>query len=131
MIEELKLFIGSNRTKETANKAIEWLIKNTKYKEILLGNKYYVSEWSWQSICDGIFVYEEYIRNCKEFGVVRAYCTCRNYRTYFPWDIYESKKECQVITDFKNSFGYDWDIAISEFIREIGARNELGIWQET
>lgn len=131
MIETLKEYIKHDRTRKTATIAIEWLIENTKNKEIFLGNKYYVSEWSWQPICDGIYVYEEYVRDCKDFGVVKAYCTCDNCRTYFPWDIYESEDECQVMTNFKNSFGYDWDIAISEYIKKIQAKNKFGIWEES
>jgi hypothetical protein len=34
-----------------------------------------------------------------------------------------------MITDFKNSFGYYWDIAINEFMSDNQIGNKLGEWR--
>lgn len=127
-IEELYKLKESNSKENAAKLAIEKLIEYTKNKVIKLDKEYFVSEWSWTPIADGIYVYKEVIKDCKSFGDIKAYCTGTNYRTYLPWDIYESEDDCTLITKFKNSFGYTWDEEQSSFLGKLGARNELGKW---
>lgn len=127
-IEEL-FKLKENRSKEEAAKlAIMRLVELTKNKIVEVNRKYFVSEWSWTPIADGIYVYEETISDCRDFGEVKAYCTGNNCRTYLPWDIYEAKEDCELITDFKNSFGYTWDMEQEMFLSNIGAHNTMGKW---
>ncbi|MMZ62939.1 hypothetical protein D1872_251680 [compost metagenome] len=91
-------------------------------KKIELDKTYWVSEWSWTPISDGIYSYEEHIRSSKRNGSVTAFYTNKNYRTYFAWDIYETKKECDKVCELKNSFGYDWNIAVHKFIDKYDLR---------
>lgn len=128
-IEELYKLKENNTKDKAAKLAIAKLIEFTKDKVIDLDKTYFVSEWSWNPWVDGNDVHDETIRDCKDYGTTKVYCTCNNYRTYLPWDIYESREDCQLITDFKNSFGYDWDIENGNFLSEIGAYNSLGQWR--
>lgn len=127
-IEELYKLKENNSKKVAAKLAIEKLIEYTKDETIDLDRKYFVSEWSWTPIADGIYVYEEVIKDCKTYENIKVYCTGTNYRTYLPWDIYDSEDDCTLITNFKNSFGYAWEEEQSSFLRKLGARNELGKW---
>lgn len=129
LIKVLKAEFGNELNEENASKAIFRFIDFTKDKVVELNKTYWVSEWSWQPMCDGMFCYEETIRDALNYyNLVTAYCTTKNYRTYLPWDIYETKEECQLITNFKNSFGYDWDIATNKFMRDNNIGNKLGLW---
>lgn len=85
----------------------------TKNKEIELGKTYYTCEWSWQPICDGIFVYEEIIRDYKIVEGIDVYFTNKNYRMYLKEDLYENKSDAQKMCNWQNSFGYDYDSKIS------------------
>lgn len=129
MVDEVKKLIGVKRNRNTAKMALQKLIELASDKKITLNNTYYVSEWSWKSICDGIFTYSETIRDSHKYDDLMVYCTTTSYRTYFPWDIYESKTDCDEMTKFKNSFGYDWDIENNALLKKIGASNSLGVWK--
>lgn len=76
-----------------------------------LGKEYYVSEWSYNPICDGICTYKEIIRENKN----NIYYTQTNHRKYFIWDIWDKKEYSDYLCDFKNKFAYDWDKGISKF----------------
>ncbi|MFI2856907.1 hypothetical protein ACH6EH_07175 [Paenibacillus sp. JSM ZJ436] len=104
------------RNEEAALSVLEELSKQT--KEVELDKSYWVSQWSWTPISDGIYSYEEHIRSSKNNNNVTALYTDKNYRTYFPWDVYESKEECDKVCELKNSFGYDWDMAVHKFIEK-------------
>lgn len=117
------------RDRESAKRAIELLAEKTKEMKFELGRTYFVPEWSWNPISDGIFVYDETIRDVNDLGITKAYCTCTNYRTYFAWDLFDNKSDCQAMCDFKNSFGYDWEMAMEEFLNSVHARNEMGLWE--
>lgn len=118
MLEQLKELIekATKRDEESALEIMELLsIEN---KDILeTDEKYWVSEWSWHPISDGIYSYEENLRSVQVTGNVVAYYTDMNYRVFFPWDIYETKEECDQVCELKNSFGYDWDMAHNKFIK--------------
>lgn len=128
-ITYIKGVIGDKRDKDAAKKAIEILLDKTKDMEFDLDKRYYVSEWSWSPICDGIFVFEEVIRDVKDFGTTKAYCTKTNNRTYFPWDLFDNKSDCQKMCDFKNSFAYDWQTATGDLLSSLHAGNEMGVWE--
>ena len=81
-------------------------------KIIELNKEYFVSEWSWNPIDDGIYTYKEIIRNVEDVDGYKVYATGSNYRHYFSWDIHDTKEECDLICDIKNQYGYDWDIKI-------------------
>lgn len=130
LITSLREEFGGQLNEKNALKAIFRFIDFTKDKNIMLDRTYWVSEWSWEPICDGIHCYEETIRDAiNYYNQVTAYCTTKNNRTYFPWDIYESKEECELITDFKNSFGYAWEIATNKFMSDNHIGNKLGKWR--
>lgn len=74
--------------------------------DVELNKKYWVSEWSYNPTCDGIYEYEEIIRRKDD----RFYYAYSNFRKYFIWDIWEDKEEAEYVSDFKNRFGYDWDM---------------------
>jgi hypothetical protein len=93
LIKVLRVEFGNELNKENALKAIFRFIDFTKDKVIELNKTYWVSEWSWQPISDGIFCYEETIRDAiSYYGQVNAYCTTKNYRTYFAWIFMKVKK---------------------------------------
>lgn len=116
MLEIFKKLVESTdiRDENAAHYVLEELSKQN--KKIELDKTYWVSEWSWYPIYDGIFSYEEHIRSSKSNDGVTAFYTNKNYRTYFYWDIYETKEECNEVCSLKNSFGYDWDTAVRKFI---------------
>lgn len=81
-------------------------------KVIELDREYFVSEWSWNPIDDGIYTYKQVIRHSEQIDGYKIYTTGSNYRHYFAWDIHDTKSECDLICELKNQFGYDWDIKI-------------------
>ncbi|GAB6989516.1 hypothetical protein [Paenibacillus pini] len=125
MLKEFKRLVVGLTVKDegAALDVLETLSKLSKTVE--LDKTYWVSEWSWTPISDGIYSYEEHLRNSKVNNNITAYYTDKNYRTYFPWDIYETKEECDLACKLKNSFGYDWDIGLGKFIR----MNDLSVKQ--
>lgn len=74
----------------------------------MLNKEYWVSEWSWNPICDGYSPHKEVIRYKQNIDGINIYTTGKNHRYYYPWDICEEKKDCEKITEFKNSFAYNW-----------------------
>ena len=77
-------------------------------KKIELGKKYFVSEWSWNPVCDGYIVCPEIIRHVQEIDGYKVYTTGKNYRHYFSWDIYDTEEQALEMTRLKDSYGYDW-----------------------
>lgn len=114
-IEMLKEKVGNSRTKDDALKVLELLSELFTDSEIEMGKVYYVSEWSWRPICDGNFPCKQTIRYKRNMGGINVYATGTSHRTYFVWDLFETEEACKEICYFKNSFGYDWEIAVSDF----------------
>lgn len=114
-LETIKESIGESRTKESALKAVEILISTFQHANIEINKEYWVSEWSWRPICDGNYPCQEIIRHKMNIAGLDIYATGTSCRTYFAWDLFETEKECSEMCSFKNSFGYDWEIAISDF----------------
>lgn len=121
MLNSLRELVN-NVDKKDEESALEIMrILSKEYNEldamskIKLDRVYWVSQWSWTPIVDGIFSYEETIREGYSYGEVSAYYTGLNYRTYFPWDICETKEECNEICSLKSKFSYDWEIAHANF----------------
>ncbi len=77
-------------------------------KKIELGKEYFVSEWSWNPICDGYTVCPEIIRYVQEIDGYKVYTTGKNHRHYFSWDIYDTEEQAREMSELKNSYGYDW-----------------------
>lgn len=119
-LEAIKQSIGESRTKESALKAIEILENIFQDSDIDINKEYWVSEWSWQPICDGNFPCQQTIRRKINIAGLDIYATGTSCRTYFAWDLFDAEKECTEMCSFKNSFGYDWEIAISEFRKKRG-----------
>jgi len=130
VINNIKNIIGENRDKKSAKIAFYYLLKKTSKKNILLNKNYFVSQWSYTTIYDGIFSYEETIDRYKTFRVqinddlkkdlkkIKIYYTNTNYRCYLPFDIYDNKQDCILISSFKNSFGYNFDSVCCGFLLE-------------
>lgn len=117
-LETIKKSIGESRTKESALKAIETLVSIFQNQDIEINKKYWVSEWSWQTIYDGNFPCEEKLRHKMNIAGLGIYATGTSCRTYFAWDLFDTEKECKEMCSFKDSFGYDWEIAISDFRKQ-------------
>lgn len=94
-------------------------------KNIELNKKYFVSEWSWNPICDGYNVYPETIRYMQEIDGFKVYTTGKNYRHYFSWDIHETEDTAREIANLKNSYGYDWCDMENNLIDKNKIINEL------
>ncbi|MDI4643666.1 hypothetical protein [Cohnella hashimotonis] len=109
-----------NKDEDAALSILEALSRH--HKEIELDRTYWVSEWSWTPLTDGIFSYKQQISYSRISGSVIAFYSKENNRTYFPWDIYESKEECDEVCELKNDFGYAWDNALETFIDRHGLR---------
>lgn len=123
MLEILKQLIDSKANKDEGA-ALSVLEALSHYrKEIELEQIYWVSEWSWTPLTDGIFSYKQQISSSRISGNVIAFYSKTNSRTYFPWDIYDSKEECDKACELKNSFGYAWENALEKFID----RHDLGV----
>ncbi|MED1665640.1 hypothetical protein [Brevibacillus laterosporus] len=119
MLKRFKEIVDTldKRDKANALKTMKTLSKEkVEIKE--LNKTYWVSEWSWTPISDGIYSCQEHLQQIKIFGELLTYYTGTNYRVYFPWDVYETKEECDEACRLKNSFGYDWHIAYYEFIKQ-------------
>lgn len=96
---------------EKYHKMVDLLTKN---KEIELNKKYWVSEWSWMPIYDGIYPCEEIIREHAVIDGIDCYFTNKNNRVYFKEDIFENKEDAEEMCKWQNSFSYDYDSQISK-----------------
>jgi hypothetical protein len=98
----------------------EMLIVVQNEKQIDLNKKYWVTEWSWNPMCDGRIVCEETIREHAIINGIDCYFTNMNNRIYFKEDIYATKEEAIKVLSWQNNFGYDYNAIIS---RENDVRN--------
>lgn len=64
-------------------------------------------------MCDGRGVYEEIIREHAVVNGIDCYFTNENNRVYFKEDLYEKKEDAELMCDWQNSFGYDYETMIS------------------
>lgn len=118
---------------EDKRKAFDFMVRLSKSKHPLreLDKTYWVVEWSWQSICDGIFPYEETLRFVQPFVIEFEYDSCngkwvyccpvyqtrKNNRYYFPWEICDSMEDAANISNIVNQFGYGYDSARNDVLR--------------
>jgi hypothetical protein len=92
----------------TADEVFKMLYEQHKDKEIEFGKTYWVSEWSWQPVCDGYYPCEETIRYAyKDKDGSKVYISGGNYRVYMPYDICETEEEARKICKIKGNYGYD------------------------
>lgn len=89
-------------------KILYQLLETYKDKEIELNKTYYVSEWSWNPMCDGYIVSQETIQYVEEINGIEVYTTGTNYRHYYKWDLFEDYNDAKKMSDYKDSFTYDW-----------------------
>lgn len=95
-------------------KAYKNMINNIhKDKVVELNKTYWVTEWSWNPMCDGRYVYEETIREYANINGIDCYFTNKNNRVYFKEDIFTDKEEAQNACDWQNSFGYTYEECVS------------------
>lgn len=80
-----------------------------------LNKKYWIAQWSWQPICDGIYPSETTITNfyTLDDGTF-VYFSKYNNRKYFGFQLCETEEEAEKVSDLLNSFSYDSIIAINE-----------------
>lgn len=91
------------------NEVFNKLKEESKNKVIELGKEYYVSEWSWNTMCDGYIVDKQTIRHSfKDENGEILYITGGNHRAYNKHDLWDTKEEADIITKIKNSYSYDW-----------------------
>lgn len=81
-------------------------------KNIELNKTYWASEWSWQPMCDGIYSYEQEIRQHLVVEGIDVYFTNTNYRFYLKEDLYDSKDMCDKMCSWKNEFSYNYVVFI-------------------
>lgn len=92
----------------TADEVFKMLYEQYKDKEIEIGKKYWVSEWSWSPMCDGYFPCEETIRySYIDKDGSKVYISGGNYRVYMPYDICETEEEAKKICKIKGNYAYD------------------------
>ena len=110
------LFYTIDSNNETIAKLVSKYHEYTELqvKEIEFGKKYFVCEWSWSSLCDGRFVYEEIIREHAVIDGIDCYFTNKNNRVYFKEDIYDNKEDAEKMCDWQSSFSYDYETMISK-----------------
>lgn len=90
-----------------------------------LSRGYWVSEWSWSPLCDGIFPsFHEKIPYFKFIDGLCFYVSGTNYRVYAQWDLCSTEQECQELCSKKNSCGYEWDTLYREKLKELGLKIE-------
>jgi len=119
-IETLKQETGELRTKDVALKVLEILSEMFSDSEIEINKSYYVSEWSWVPISDGNFPYQQKINYKTNINGIDIFATGTSCRTYFAWDLFDTEEDCRKMCKFKNSFGYDWERALSDFRKSKG-----------
>jgi hypothetical protein len=96
------------------------LAKST-YDKRELNKSYWVAEWSWNPIVDGISPCKEILRFVQEFKfssgaflfsyTCQIYQTSENNRYYFPWEIYSTETDARIACNIMNSWGYDIEAA--------------------
>lgn len=92
-----------------------------------LSHGYWVSEWSWSMLCDGIFpTYHEKIPYFRFEDGLCFYVTNMNNRIYGPWDLCETEEDCKALCDKKSHCGYEWDKYFGDMIRQYGLSVEIG-----
>lgn len=93
-------------------------------KEIELGKRYYVSQWSMHPISDGYIPYETYIRQVVDVDGINCYFSMTNHRYYQAYQIHETQEEAQHVADFMNKIGYDSIEIIGGALANIGVTIE-------
>lgn len=87
-------------------------------KEIELGKRYYVSQWSTHS------PREIWIRQVVDVNGINCYFSLINNRYYQAYQVHETQEEAQHVADFMNRFGYDSITIIDNALAEIGVTIE-------
>lgn len=118
---------------EDKKNAFDFMLRLAKSNYSLreLNKTYWVAEWSWQPICDGIYTYEETLRFVQPFILKMEYEGChgtwtyccpvyqtmKNNRYYFPWEVCDSKEDAANVCNIVNQFGYGYDSARGDVVR--------------
>jgi hypothetical protein len=115
--------------------AKEFMILQAKHKWniVELNKEYWITEWSWTPICDGIYPYQEILRHVQLFNFFDkatenvgrfdyfcpVYQTTKNNRFYFPWEIFDSKQDAKIASRIYDSWGYDYDCNRKTVLKKI------------
>lgn len=93
-----------------------------------LSHGYWVSEWSWQPICDGVFpTFHEKIPYFKFVDGLCFYVSNTNNRVYAQWDLCGTEEECKKLCDEKNQCGYEWDILYNKMLKGYALNSGIGM----
>lgn len=87
-----------------------------------LNKDYFVAEWSWIPMVDGVFSHVERLKYAQEFIVPDekykwmtrkyiVYQTGTNNRWYFHWEVFDTKEDSETGCAFQDMWVYDYDMA--------------------
>lgn len=93
-------------------------------KEIELGKRYYVSQWSMHPISNGYVPYETCIRQVVNVDGIKCYFSMISNRYYQAYQIHETQEEAQHVADFMNRFGYDSTTVTDKVLAKMGVTIE-------
>lgn len=87
---------------------------------IKLNKKYWIAQWSWSTICDGMKPSETTITftETTDAGDI-VYMSKFNYRKYLNFQICDTKEQAQEICDTIDSFGYSGIDAIDYYAKDV------------
>lgn len=93
-------------------------------KDIELGKRYYVSQWSTHPTSDGYVPYKTCIRQVVNVDGINCYFSIINNVYYQAYQIHETQEEAQHVAEFMNKFGYESITIISRELAKIGVTME-------
>ena len=99
------------------------LIYEHNIKDIVLGEKYYVTQWSLSSKRN--IVTETIIRQEVNVNGIITYFTMSSNRYYQGYQIHETRDEAQKVANFMNEVGYVGEKVRSDTLRELGVTQEI------
>lgn len=109
---------------EYKNAFIE-LIYEHNIKDIVLGEKYYVAQWSLSPMSEGNIVTELIIRQEVNVNGIITYFTMSSNRCYQGYQIHETRDEAQKVANFMNEIGYVGEKVRSDTLRELGVTQKI------
>lgn len=133
-IEAAKELIGNKRDEVTAQLVLKLFAQMGQFETpFVLNTPYWISEWSWTPLADGYFAFEGKMAQANKCVIKDAknpiyfYRTHpQNHRIYFPWDLYPTKIEALEMSDFKDSFVYNWPNAEEKFWQMVKYAHAVG-----
>lgn len=99
------------------------LIYEHNIKDIVLGEKYYVTQWSLRS--ERNIVTESIIRQEVNVNGIITYFTMSSNRYYQGYQIHETRDEAQKVANFMNEIGYVGEKVRSDTLRELGVTQDI------